>query len=153
MESRHSADKPPCGQTLPDSERSQAYRILDANLNRLREALRVVEEHVRFVRSDGDLSITTKRIRHSLESMVTSFGPKDLLANRDTGADPFASVSQPEELSRAGIGGVLAANLKRAQEAARVIEEYAKVVDRMDSSETAKAVRFSLYDLEKRLSG
>jgi thiamine-phosphate pyrophosphorylase len=45
---------------------------------------------------------------------------------------------------------VLGGNFKRAQEAARVIEEYAKISPAVHLSEKAKAVRFTLYDLEKR---
>jgi thiamine-phosphate pyrophosphorylase len=45
---------------------------------------------------------------------------------------------------------VLSGNFKRAQEAARVIEEYAKISPAAHVSEKAKTIRFSLYDLEKR---
>jgi thiamine-phosphate pyrophosphorylase len=128
---------------------ASVYRILDANLNRLREALRVIEEYVRFVDTSESLSIRCKTLRHSLEDMEAGFGPENLLAGRDTGSDPFAGENRPEELVRATPADVASAGFKRGQEAARVIEEYAKLTEHAHFSDTAKSLRFSLYSLEK----
>lgn len=128
---------------------TSVYRILDANLNRLREALRVVEEHFRFVRSDENASIIIKQMRHSLEQIEQGLGRANLLAHRDTETDPFAGENRPEELGRAGLADVMTASLKRAQEAARVIEEYAKLTPSPQLSGVAKKARFDLYKLEK----
>jgi len=125
------------------------YRILDANLNRLREALRVIEEYFRFMIAGEAVAVQLKQMRHSLEEIETGLGPARLLAARDTQTDPFANVNRPEELGRAGAGQIICANFKRGQEAARVIEEYSKVTDAAFVSEKAKTIRFSLYALEK----
>jgi thiamine-phosphate pyrophosphorylase len=129
-------------------EKGQIYRILDANFNRLREALRVVEEYFRFIVEDENASISLKGMRHKLTDMEAAIGRDKLLSNRDTSSDCFASESRPEEISRDNINDVLNANYNRAQEACRVIEEYAKMISD-DVSRTAKEIRFVLYDLQR----
>lgn len=131
----------------------QVLRIIDANLNRLREALRVIEEYFRFMAADKGRAAALKSMRHSLDDIEAAMGRGRLLASRDVAADPFANVNRPEELRRDGAADVLRANFKRGQEAARVIEEFAKVSAALPISQTAKTVRFSLYALEKKQSG
>jgi thiamine-phosphate pyrophosphorylase len=129
------------------------YRILDANFNRLREALRVIEEYFRFVTENGEICVSLKRARHMLVDMEKAVGQDALLSGRDTEGDCFASVSRPEEMNRLNAGDVLSANFKRAQEACRVIEEYSKLCDAPQVSQKAKEVRFLLYALQKTASG
>jgi thiamine-phosphate pyrophosphorylase len=132
-------------------ETNAIFRVLDANLNRLREALRVIEEYFRFIASQPPVAEQLKKLRHDLEELEQGFGPQRLLAGRDTDSDPFANLNRPEEMDRATICGVVAANFKRAQEAARVIEEYSKITDVPFLSEKAKTMRFSLYTVEKQM--
>jgi len=133
-----------------DKDRQQIFRILDANFNRLREALRVVEEYYRFIREDEDACVKLKAMRHSLADMEKSVGQASLLDGRDTGSDCFASASRPEEMDRANAESILRANFKRAQEACRVIEEYSKLFAETETaSRQAKETRFSLYAMEK----
>jgi len=124
-------------------------RIIDVNLNRLREALRVIEEYFRFIVSDKDISSQLKLLRHSIEEMEKKFDIKELLSSRDTVADPFTGVNRNEEMYRKNDSDILRANFKRAQEAARVLEEYFKVTRMPQLSEKAKNVRFKVYSLEK----
>ncbi|MBN2188053.1 MAG: hypothetical protein JW699_01260 [Chitinispirillaceae bacterium] len=139
------------------TDKRKIYRVLDANLNRLREALRVIEEYYRFVDERPAVCRSLKKLRHTLSAMEGEFGRSELLVNRDTARDCFAGRARPEELDRKeGVGALLAANFKRAQEACRVIEEYAKVTGAaggMLISEKAKRARFALYAFEKELSG
>ncbi len=130
----------------------QVLRVIDVNLNRLREALRVIEEYFRFLSADAGRAASAKALRHSLDAVEAAIGREKLLAGRDIASDPFAYVNKPEELSRRNAGDVLRANFKRGQEAARALEEYAKVSSAPACSEVAKQVRFSLYALEKELS-
>lgn len=125
------------------------YRVIDANLNRLREALRVIEEYFRFISTDKNISIQLKLLRHSLEEFENGFNLKSLLCSRDVETDPFASKNRDEELNRSTLSEILTANFKRTQEAARVLEEYSKLTDKPDLSEKAKETRFSLYEIEK----
>jgi thiamine-phosphate pyrophosphorylase len=135
------------------NEHKSIYRILDANLNRLREALRVIEEYYRFIDERPDVCIVLKKVRHSLVAVEDAIGKELLLAGRDTVTDCFAKGNRPEELERDGLAALLAANFKRGQEAARVLEEYAKIQGGVVLCEKAKAARFALYRLEKDLLG
>lgn len=138
--------------TLLAGNESAILTILDANLNRLREALRVVEEYYRFIARHPQLTAKFKALRHSLQDMEQAVGRQRLLRARDTGADPLASATRPEELARESAGDVLAANFKRAQESARVIEEYAKAAGYTRAAVTAKEVRFGMYEAEKLMT-
>jgi len=132
-------------------EKSLVYRILDANLNRMREGLRIIEEYYRFIENNKELSITLKGLRHDLICIEQEVGRDNLLCNRDTATDCFSKENRPEELTRGDISDIVYASFKRTQEAARTIEEYAKIVGSAKSSQTAKTIRFSLYNLEKSL--
>jgi hypothetical protein len=129
------------------------YRIIDANLNRLREALRVIEEYYRFIDNRPVACIRLKKVRHSLIEAENAVGKERLLTGRDTVTDCFAGRNRPEECERDGIDSVLSANFKRGQEASRVLEEYAKIEGGAVLSARAKTARFALYRLEKELSG
>jgi thiamine-phosphate pyrophosphorylase len=129
------------------------FRVLDANINRLREALRVIEEYFRFFELDGPIAVQLKQLRHSLEEIEQGAGATCLLEGRDIHSDPFANVNRPEEMGRQTAEHVLSGNFKRAQEASRVIEEYAKISPAAHLSEKAKTIRFTLYDLEKQYMG
>ena len=125
------------------------YRILDVNFNRLREALRVIEEFFRFILEEEKSSVDLKKMRHLLTGMEKLIGHELLLKNRDTAGDCFAFNTRPEEMNRLEHSDVLNANFKRAQEASRVIEEYSKLSGIDNVSQSAKEIRFSLYTLQK----
>jgi thiamine-phosphate pyrophosphorylase len=127
------------------------YRIIDANLNRLREALRVIEEYYRFIDNRPAICVKLKKVRHSLIEAEKAVGKERLLSERDTVTDCFAGGSRPEERKRQDSAALLAANFKRGQEAGRVLEEYAKIQGGAIVSDRAKAARFALYELEKDL--
>jgi hypothetical protein len=113
----------------------------------------VIEEYYRFMANNEAAAAELKRLRHELMEIEGNFGPRLLLQHRDSANDCFADAVRPEEMRRSGAGGLLTANFKRAQEAARVIEEYAKIIDGAEASERAKKLRFSLYRMEQRFNG
>ena len=111
-----------------------ANRIIDANANRAREALRVMEDAARFVLDDAALCGRLKSIRHGLaealavlSSRTTGVPPVSPIAWRDTPGDVGTAISTPSEMSRASVRDVVIAAGKRLSEALRSIEEYAKV--------------------------
>jgi len=128
------------------------YRILDANCNRLREGLRVIEEAARLILNDGEIFGVIKEMRHRLLQIVNSIpgGLSALVDARDSAGDVGAESRLPTEMSRANCEEVITANLKRVQEAARVLEEYGKIV-REELAAGAKTLRFQAYELEKML--
>ncbi len=119
------------------------YRVIDANLNRLKEGIRVIEDIARYLRNDKTLASRLKALRH--ESRIDDL--QNLLASRDSVNDVLRPTVE-SEMQRSDLDSILAANYKRAQESSRVLEEIYKVVDPV-RSETFKTIRYNLYTLEK----
>lgn len=126
-------------------------RILDANYNRAKEALRVIEDIVRFLMNDRALTRDFKSCRHELTQALLKFPVpyRKLLAARDSAEDVGKEGWIKDKPGRTRWQDILAANLKRAQEAFRVLEEISKVVAPAKSPAFQK-LRFRLYELEKR---
>jgi thiamine-phosphate pyrophosphorylase len=128
----------------------EIYRILDANANRAREALRVVEDFARFILDDAGLAAVAKGMRSRLREAMTAFPADALLAARDTPGDVGTRLTSPGELARADAVGVVTAACKRASEALRTLEEYAKV-ESPASAGIFEALRYQSYSLEQTL--
>ncbi len=128
---------------------SQAiYRILDANLDRAREGLRIVEEWCRFGLNDAHLTQDCKAMRQEL----AQWHSLELRAARNTPDDPGTAFTHPHEETRSDIQDLLHANLSRVQEALRVLEEYAKLYQG-EMSAACKQIRYRVYTLESKLAG
>ena len=132
------------------SDEASLYRIVDANLNRAREGLRVVEEYVRFALDSGELASTVKQLRHDLRSAAEGFGQRALLAARDTVGDVGTGLSTASERQRGGAADVVRAALKRLPESLRALEEYSKPLS-PKASGAFEALRYRVYTLEKNL--
>jgi thiamine-phosphate pyrophosphorylase len=137
------------------SDRVDTLRVLDAAANRAREGLRVVEDFVRFTLDDVHLSRRLKELRHQLSSVMAGLDTGSLIQSRDTLGDVGTGISTRQELSRASLLDVAKAGLKRAQEAARTLEEFSKVIakpveqDQVPLPEQFARIRYGLYTLEK----
>ena len=101
------------------------YRILDANLDRAREGLRIIEEWCRLGLNHQPLAEECKQIRQGL----AQWHSWELRQARDTPGDVGTDLSHPQEETRDTIEQLLQANLCRSQEALRVLEEYSKLYD------------------------
>lgn len=121
-------------------------RLLDANLNRAREGIRVVEDTARFAWNNAALYRHLRGLRHKLHK-ITQDSYRDLVSARESVKDAGREV---KEGGRASIGMVVSANLRRAQEAVRVLEEYSKVFAK-NAAGDLKKVRYDLYQCEKRI--
>ena len=130
-------------------KQNSLYRILDANLNRLREGVRVVEEYFRFLKEDEECAYALKNVRHNVRNIEEGLSRKELLQSRESATDMFSEGMVANEGERESIDALVIANLKRAQEAARVLEEYLKVSSVPQKAEVAKEIRFALYGIEK----
>ncbi|NUQ34418.1 MAG: thiamine phosphate synthase [Planctomycetaceae bacterium] len=127
------------------------YRTLDANLNRVREGLRVLEDCARFSLDDGDLSGRCKNLRARLADIEAKHLPGlAMLAGRDTAGDAGTALSNEREESRAGALDILRANIRRVQEGLRVLEETAKLVS-APAALVFKELRYGSYTLEQAL--
>jgi len=131
---------------------AKALRIIDANLNRSAEALRVVEEYARFVLDHPGLTNAAKSMRHRLRAAISGLGAKsaDLLGARDTTGDVGTGLTTPGEGERAGFEAVLRANFQRLTQSLRTLEEYAKVLEKDASA--FEALRYDAYTLEKQFA-
>ena len=118
-------------------------RLIDANLDRAREGLRVVEDWCRFGLDREDLVVTLKDWRQRLGRLHQDRYKKARSTSTDTGA----GLGHPAQLDRHSPRQVVAANCGRVQEALRVLEEYGRSIDAPLAKEAA-AVRYGLYDLE-----
>jgi len=125
-------------------------RILDANLNRAREALRVIEEAVRFGADDADLSASLKEARHDLAAAARRLDADALLAARDTAGDVGTTIDTASEQVRDSVDDVVVSAFKRLTEALRVLAEYGKAVD-ADFAAAIEQLRYRCYDLESRV--
>ncbi len=125
---------------------SENLRLLDANLNRLREGIRVVEDIYRYIFNDKTTSSRLKSLRHI--SRLTNYN--ELLDSRDIKNDVLKT-STTSEQTRENLTSILIANFKRAQESARVLEEFAKLIS-IKESENFKYIRYELYDIEKNIA-
>ena len=121
------------------------FRVVDANLNRLKEGIRVVEDILRYRDNNQELSSKLKELRHLSQVKETT----QLLKYRDTDNDVLRS-SIKSELNRSGIESIIIANFKRAQESSRVLEELYKL-NSIEYSENFKYIRYELYNLEKKV--
>jgi thiamine-phosphate pyrophosphorylase len=125
---------------------SNNLRIIDANLNRLREGIRVVEDIFRYVYNDKLTAIKLKELRHL--SRLNNY--IELLKTRDVKNDVLRSSIKSEQ-NRTDLQSILIANFKRAQESSRVLEEFCKLIS-IEDSETFKYIRYELYNLEMVLT-
>ena len=99
------------------------YRIIDANFNRTREALRVMEEYCRFGLSNPALSGKAKQCRHSLCQSMMGIDPKKRLLNRDIDGDVGRELKVEGQLQRQSLEDCFTAAAKRASEALRALAE------------------------------
>lgn len=127
------------------------YRILDANLNRCLEGLRVVEEYLRFGCQDAYLAGLCKQLRHDLASWSAVFPVNRLHAARDTIHDVGTQVETVGEYQRTDLHAVVAANCKRVQQALRSLEEYGKIVA-IDAVRQVEQLRYRAYMLERAIT-
>uniref|UniRef100_UPI0025F65617 thiamine phosphate synthase n=1 Tax=Chamaesiphon sp. GL140_3_metabinner_50 TaxID=2970812 RepID=UPI0025F65617 len=118
----------------------------DANFDRAREGLRIIEEWCRFALNNSALASECKQMRQELGMWHTP----EIRSARDTSGDIGTALSHPREEQRTGIEQLLQANLCRVQEALRVLEEYGKLYS-LNLSSGCKQMRYRVYTLESNL--
>ncbi|MCG3678546.1 thiamine-phosphate pyrophosphorylase [Aliarcobacter butzleri] len=123
-------------------DNNSSLRLIDANLNRLREGIRVVEDIFRYVYNNKEVATKLKNLRH----LARTQNYYELLETRDVKNDVLKESIKSEQ-NRDNLNSILIANFKRAQESARVLEEFTKLTSIKDS-ENFKYIRYELYNLE-----
>lgn len=126
------------------------YRILDVNVNRASEGIRVVEDLFRFYFEDEDITKKCRILRHTLRKSMKEID-KTLIESRDAHqGDIGLSISQQvKNDSKDSLEQLLVSNFKRVQEAVRCMEELLKVLGHYDKSKSMESIRHQFYSLEK----
>ena len=129
---------------------SQTLRIIDANLNRIGEGLRLLEDVSRLLLNDSTLTQQLKNMRHELVKGEWSLHQQFLQARNSEG-DVGIDLEVPGEEKQRELPETMVANARRVQESLRVMEELAKLPGITLDSEKFKQARFALYTIEKTL--
>ncbi len=133
--------------------------MIDANLNRCNEGLRVLEDVARFVLNDAVLTRRLRSLRHDLAREIKPV-TSGLLSHRDAEHDvggPSSKCSDEERnletSSLQSLAGLVTANAKRVEESLRVMEELARLpeLSQLLDSVTFQRTRFATYTLEREL--
>lgn len=130
------------------SRNNNVHRIIDANLNRVKEGFRVCEEITRFILDDHKFTALLKLYRHEIDNIVNNYPAAKLLeareSNRDVGRENSYS-----ELKRGGLGDIFRANIQRVKESLRVLEEFSKL-KHGKAALRFKRLRYKVYEFEKK---
>ncbi|WP_077368273.1 thiamine phosphate synthase [Anaerosalibacter sp. Marseille-P3206] len=125
------------------------YRIIDANINRVSEGLRVIEDIERFIFEKEKIAKEIREIRHLVRKCFKS---PQLLQNRNSNTDIGLKISQNTTLDKKeDIDSLLISNFKRVEEGLRSIEECLKILEYYQESKIYEKLRFSVYSLEKKV--
>ncbi|MGD0541016.1 MAG: thiamine phosphate synthase [Tepidisphaeraceae bacterium] len=124
-------------------------RLIDANANRGREALRVLEDYARFVLESPDLCADIKALRHELSQTLRPWLDEAII-HRDTPGDVGTGNKTNSEQRRSDLAAVVVAAGKRAGEAMRAIEEFLKTASAADAAKI-ESLRYRFYDIEQRI--
>ncbi|TFH41734.1 MAG: hypothetical protein E4G96_04925, partial [Chrysiogenales bacterium] len=126
----------------------RVYAAIDANLNRAMEGLRVSEDILRFCMGRADLSVRLKEARHRIREAAGQFPREKLLGGRNVEADAQKFLDLEGERKRGSLADLFSANLHRAMEAVRSLEEFGKLVLPDMTDNPFQAIRFFLYQFE-----
>ncbi len=127
-------------------------RLIDANLDRLGEGLRVLEDVSRFLLKDAVLSRRLKTLRHKLVKDIVPL-EQELLAARRVAEDVGAPGRSPAVSGHEDLPALVAANSRRVQESIRVLEEFARLSNSPVAARPSRLqhLRFEVYELEQEL--
>lgn len=126
-------------------------RIIDANINRAKEGLRVCEEITRFILDNQQLTSKLKMIRHNLTSFSESLISRDDLFKERSSIKDVGRFIKANELKRSGPSDIFFANMQRVKESVRVLEEFSKLIN-IKAALGFKNIRYKIYEIEKKVS-
>lgn len=125
-------------------------RIIDANINRIGEGLRVCEDIIRFILNNRKLTLSLKKLRHDFHRILKEnplFSKENLLKYRDTKFDVGKNLILNRK--KRDVFELFLANIQRVEEGLRVLEEICKLFESSTENDF-RNLRFRVYDLEKR---
>jgi len=124
------------------------YRIIDANFNRAREAIRVIEDFCRFALNSSSLTERAKQLRHELSAAIDKLDAGRLISSRNTLGDVGISKKVDKQLQRTDLYNCFTAGCKRLTEALRTLSEMTQTLNPSVAG-TIEKLRYTAYTLEK----
>ena len=134
---------------MPRITQQKVFRLIDANFNRAKEALRVCEDVCRFYLEYPASTRQYKQCRHELTAAIEALDLKALIGARSIETDVGRGTTKAE-LHRQTEADIYYANSQRAKESVRVLEECAKLLDSR-AAQKIKMLRYKLYGIEKKV--
>ena len=128
---------------LTDAKDSRIYQIIDANLDRAREGLRVLEDWARFGLGEHDCVAKIKNYRQILGKNHLEVYKQ----SRNKIQDQCKGLTHEEQIKRKTPQQIISSNAGRVQEALRVIEEFSRLHNHQ-LSKIASEIRYEIYTLE-----
>ena len=130
------------------SRENKIGRIIDANLNRVKEGLRVCEEITRFILDNHKFTAQFKEAPHKIDRLGSKiYSPANLLLQRRAQAD-VGRLNCRGETKRGNCKDIFWANIQRVKESLRVLEEFSKLID-VRVALSFKQLRYVVYEIEK----
>ena len=128
---------------LTDAEDLRIYQIIDANLDRAREGLRVLEDWARFGLGEENYVTKIKNFRQILGKNHLELYKQ----SRNHIEDQCKGLTHQEQINRGAPDQIVSSNAGRVQEALRVIEEFSRIHNHA-LSKIASEIRYEIYTLE-----
>ena len=119
------------------------YQIIDANLDRAREGLRVLEDWARFGLGENNCVAKIKNFRQILGKNHLEVYKQ----SRNHIEDQCKGLTHQEQINRGAPNQIISSNSGRVQEALRVIEEFSRLHNHK-LSKIASEIRYEIYTLE-----
>ena len=119
------------------------YQIIDANLDRAREGLRVLEDWARFGLGKEKYVERIKNFRQILGKNHLELYKQ----SRNHIKDKCKGMIHQEQINRKTSEQIISSNSGRVQEALRVIEEFSRQHNH-ELSKIASEIRYEVYTLE-----
>jgi len=126
-------------------------RIIDANINRAKEGLRVCEEITRFILNSRVLTADIKGLRHKIDSLIKGLPDKYVLLSQRKSLEDVGRGLFGNELKRNNVEDIFFANIQRVKESLRVLEEFMKLRN-SNLSIRFKGIRYDIYEVEKKIA-
>ena len=119
------------------------YQIIDANLDRSREGLRVLEDWARFGLGEEKYVERIKNFRQILGKNHLEIYKQ----SRNYIEDKCKGLTHQEQINRKTSEEIISSNSGRVQEALRVIEEFSRLHNH-ELSKIASEIRYEIYTIE-----
>ena len=129
-----------------EAEDLRIFQIIDANLDRAREGLRVLEDWARFGLGGSDF---VKRIKN-FRQILGKNHLKIYKQSRNYIHDECKGLTHQEQSKRNTLDQIISSNSGRVQEALRVIEEFSRQHNQ-ELAKVAAEIRYEIYTLEVEL--